>query len=101
MNVESDDEINDGISPWSEESTNVITVHHNICTCGKWQDHKYPCQHGMAYFQKWKNLSLKEILQKHVHPYYTMMSMKEIYRYNINPVVQDSIFSMRQQNLPF
>ena len=67
MNVESDDEMDDGISSQSEESTNVITVHQEIYTCEKWQDHKYPCQHAMAYFQKWKNISFKEILQKHVH----------------------------------
>ena len=32
MDVESDDEMDDGISPWSEETTNVITVHQGICT---------------------------------------------------------------------
>ena len=50
MNVESDDEMDDGICPWSEEMTNVITVHQGTCTCGRWQDHKFPCQHAMAYF---------------------------------------------------
>ena len=43
MNVESDDdEMDNGISPQSEESKNVFTVHQANCTCGKWQDHKYP-----------------------------------------------------------
>ena len=62
MNVERDDEMDDGISPWTEQSTNGIMVHHAICTCGKWQDHKYPCQHTMTHFCKGKNLSFKDIL---------------------------------------
>ena len=56
MNVLSDDEVEDSNTPWSGESTNVITVHLESYTCGKWQDHNYPCQHAMAYFQKWMNM---------------------------------------------
>ena len=59
MNVLSDDEIEDGISAQSGESTNVITAHQESCIYGKWEDHKYPCQHAMAYFHKWRNMSFR------------------------------------------
>ena len=49
------------------EMSNVILVHEQSCTYRKWQDHKYPCHHAMAYFCNWTNLSFPKILTTHVH----------------------------------
>ena len=64
---------------WGKVGRHLMHVHEGCCTCGKWQDHKYPCQHAIAYLQKLRSLTLAEILNKHLHPYYKMMSMKEVY----------------------
>ena len=32
--------------------TNVLTIQEKTCSCGRWQELKYPCRHAMAYFRK-------------------------------------------------
>ena len=62
--VLSSDNMEDGTCPQSDESTNVITVHQASCSCKKWQDHKYLCQH------KWKKSFIHTCTPtKYVHPY--------------------------------
>ena len=52
-----------GIEIQSRAKTNVLTVAEKCCSCGKWQEYKYPCMHTMAYFQKWEQLAFPTILQ--------------------------------------
>ena len=85
------EDIDDDHPAEGRETSIVILVHEQPCTCWRWQDHKYPCHHAMAYLHKWRNLTFSEILTNHAHQYYKMTSMKEIYKYNMNPAVWDSI----------
>ena len=67
--------------------TNVLNIQEKTCSCGRWQEYKYPCRHAIAYFRKWEDLSF----QQHVHDYYRNKSMQQIYEHTIFPVVQDQI----------
>ena len=80
--------------------TNVLMIQVKTCSCGKWQEYKYPCRHAVAYFRKWENRSFPDILQQHVHEYYRNKSMQQIYEYTISPVVQDQIRYDGQANPP-
>ena len=53
----------------SRAKTNVPTIHEQCCSCGKWQEYKYPCAHAMVYLRNWMDLSFPRILQHHVHPW--------------------------------
>ena len=61
------------------------------CSCGRWQEYKYPCRYAMAYFKKGEDMSYPDILHLHVHDYYKNKSMQQIYGCVIFPVVQDQI----------
>ena len=50
--------------------TNVLTIQEKTCSCGRWQEYKYPCRHAIPYFRKWEDMSFPDILQQHVHEYY-------------------------------
>ena len=70
----------------SRAQSNVLTVADKCCSCGKWQEYKYPCTHAMAYFWKWEQLAFPMILQHHVHDYYWLDRLHQIYDNNIFPV---------------
>ena len=67
--------------------TNVLAIEEKTCSCGKWQEYKYPCRHAMAYFRECEDMSFPDIIQVHVHDYYENKSMQQIYAHNIFPVV--------------
>ena len=46
------------------------------------------------------NILFAEILNKHVHQYYKMISTKEVNKYSMNPVVWDSIRFDRKMKPP-
>ena len=71
--------------------TNVLYIQEKTCSCGRWQEYKYPSRHAVAYFRKWEDMSFPDILQQHVHDYYRNKSMHQIYEHTIFPVVQDQI----------
>ena len=48
----------------------------SACNCVLWQR---------------KSLSFADIVNDHLHPLYKMISMKEVYKYKVNPLVRDSI----------
>ena len=80
--------------------TNVLTIQEKTCSCGRWQEYKYPYRHAVAYFRKWEDMSFPDTLQVHVHDYYRNKSMQQIYGYNIFPVVQDQIRYDGETNPP-
>ena len=71
--------------------TNVLTIPEKTCSCGRWQESKYPCRHAVAYLRIWEDMSCPAIFDQHVHDYYKNKSMQQIYEYNVFPVVQDQI----------
>ena len=80
--------------------TNVLAIEEKTCSCGKWQEYKYPCRHAMAYFREWENMSFLDVLQVHVQDYYKDKSMQQIYACNIFPIVQDQIRYKSKTNPP-
>ena len=36
----------------SRAKTNILTIADKCCSCGKWEEYKYPCMHAMAYLWK-------------------------------------------------
>ena len=80
--------------------TNALTIQKKTCSCGNWQDFKYPSRHAMAYFRKCKDMSFPDILQVHMHDYCRNKSMQQIYGYNIFPIVQDQIRYNGETNPP-
>ena len=80
--------------------TNVLTIPEKTCSCGRWQEFKYPCRHAVAYSRKWEDMSFPAILDQHVHDYYKNKSMQQIYEYNVFPVVQDQIRYDGETNPP-
>ena len=71
--------------------TNVLHIQEKTCSCGRWQEYKYPCRHAIAYIRKWEDMSFPDILKQHMHDYYRNKSMQQIYEHTIFPVVQDQI----------
>lgn len=61
------------------------------CVCGRWQDTKFPCQHEMAYFRKWKEYTLFDVLRDEIHYYYRYGALQHLYTPNIVPVVTDAL----------
>ena len=84
----------------SREKSNMIKIVENACSCRKWQEHKYPCSHAMAYSCKWEKLSSPQILKYHVYPYYIFKSMQQTYGNNIFTVVRDQIWHDCKMNPP-
>ena len=57
--------------------TNVLTLQEKTCSCGRWQEYKYPCSHAVVYFRRWEDMSFLDIIQQHVHDYYRNKSMQQ------------------------
>ena len=70
----------------------VHTVRPTSCeyTCGVWQELLVPCCHAYAVLKKQHNkITWEEILEAHVHPYYTCGSLQQLYVKYIFPVCLD------------
>ena len=49
--------------------TNVLHIQEKTCSCGRWQEYKYPWRHAIAYIRKWEDMSFPDILKQHMHDY--------------------------------
>ena len=67
--------------------SNVLAIEEKTCSCGRWQEYKYPRRHAIAYFMKWDDMPFPDIMQVHVHDYYKNKSMQQIYAYNMFPLI--------------
>lgn len=79
------------ISNGTKKINHVVFPEAECCTCGKWQDSKYPCRHAVAYFRKWMEKDLRWILDNKVHYYFKYKSLHLLYENNIFPVILDNI----------
>ena len=70
---------------------NIVKPRQQYCTCGKWQEHRYPCRHGMAYFWKWEEQEFKWVLDNKVHYFYKYECLQALYKPNLLPVITESI----------
>ena len=75
----------------SRTRTNVVVPDKETCSCGKWQDFRYPCRHGVAYYHKWLGKDLAWILENKVHYYYKHAALHGLYQPNVHPVITDGL----------
>ena len=61
------------------------------CSCGKWQEHQYPCRHALAWFRLWQGRNLQWVLDNEVDDLWKFKTLKKLYEPNLFPVVMDSI----------
>ncbi|MGL6007834.1 MAG: SWIM zinc finger family protein [Culicoidibacterales bacterium] len=80
--------------------THIVRPSMKCCTCGAWQDLGYPCRHAFAYFTKFENLPLHDIIHRHVSQYYTIGSLQGLYNQSFIPIVSDNIPHDRITNPP-
>jgi hypothetical protein len=69
----------------------TIDTEGNICDCGEWQEHGYPCIDAMAYLRLHQKYSLNHILAEYVDKKYYYETEKEMLRLNIFPVCMDTV----------
>ena len=74
-----------------QRRTHVLKPDRHWCSCGMWQEYRYPCVHACAYFRMWKDCELEDVLQSEVDDYYSFSTLHGLYERNIVPVVMDSI----------
>lgn len=61
------------------------------CTCGKWQEYRYPCVDAMAYFRHRQKYSLTRILDELVDPLYKYETEREMLEKSVVPVCVETI----------
>ena len=73
--------------------SHIVDLKKKKCSCGKWQDHKYPCKHLFAVFRKWKPSMkvYKDIIDEECHFFYKVGIHQRIWEFNFYPVVSDNI----------
>ena len=69
----------------------LVNTIRESCTCGKWQEHRYPCTHGVTYYRLYEEQSLRHILEEKVSEVYKYQSLQGLYRQTIMPVVLDEL----------
>jgi hypothetical protein len=74
-----------------QQSTHILRPGRHWCSCGIWQEYRYPCVHACAYFRKWVENNLQYVLQSEVDDYYSYSSVHGLFTRNIVPVVLDSL----------
>jgi hypothetical protein len=57
-----------------QQSTHILRPGRHWCSCGIWQEYRYPCVHACAYFRKWVESDLQNVLQSEVNDYYLYSS---------------------------
>jgi hypothetical protein len=67
--------------------SHCINVKNRTCTCGKWQDHEFPCINALAYFRNNEGKILREIVETKVSPLYNCMTLYLLWKTNINLVI--------------
>ncbi|MEL6629433.1 MAG: SWIM zinc finger family protein, partial [Bacteroidota bacterium] len=69
----------------------TLRPNHKWCSCGQWQEHRYPCRHAVAYFRLWLNHNLETIHKDHVSFQYKYGSVKAMYSHRFDTVNYDSL----------
>ena len=92
---DSDREDGNDEEPQSEEipqgPAQVVSPVIKECSCGKWQEHQYPCRHALAWFRLWQERNFQWILDNEVADIWRFKTLKQLYQPNLFPVVMDSV----------
>ena len=81
--------------------SHCINIKNCFCTCGKWQDREYPCIDALAYFRNYARMSLRDVLEQTVAPYYNCRSLYFLWKNNICPVIISTLDSEPTALPPF
>ena len=73
------------------EVCHTVDINDRVCTCGKWQDHQYPCIDGVAVFKIIKKMKFEDILYNNVPKFYFLETQEAIYSNTIEPVIIDTV----------
>ena len=68
-----------------------IWTEQKVCSCGRWQEFAIPCVDAMAYFRYYCKMSFTDVLKHHVAKYHTFQAEHDILKYNVNPVVLETL----------
>jgi SWIM zinc finger len=75
----------------AEESRSFnMNVRTKACDCGVWQEHGYPCIHGVAYFKGYKKYTFDDLLGE-VNEEYTYKNDKMLFETNFLTVCLDKV----------
>eukprot|EP00189_Rhodosorus_marinus_P000007 CAMPEP_0113970342 /NCGR_PEP_ID=MMETSP0011_2-20120614/11078_1 /TAXON_ID=101924 /ORGANISM="Rhodosorus marinus" /LENGTH=553 /DNA_ID=CAMNT_0000984617 /DNA_START=65 /DNA_END=1726 /DNA_ORIENTATION=+ /assembly_acc=CAM_ASM_000156 len=86
-----------GFSEHIQGIMNIVAPAQATCTCGKWQDRWFPCEHGCAYF---KHIRRAAHVNPFVHSLYQFSSVRETFKVNVNPVVPSMVQYDRETRPP-
>jgi len=70
-----------------ETCFHLVDIIRQSCTCGIWQEHRYPCTHGVAYYRLYAEKSFRHILEENVSELYKHRSLQGLYGQAMMPVV--------------
>ena len=69
----------------------LVKPNEEWCSCGKWQDYKYPCRHALCYFKMMEENILQTVVDKYTHNFYKYVNVHNLYKKNIRPVIIDHL----------
>jgi len=63
-----------------------VNLDEKSCTCGLFQEYKYPCKHACSVLHQLKNMSLKQLMDSdYVHDFYRKRSLQELWKTCVRP----------------
>jgi hypothetical protein len=71
--------------------THLLNIPTRLCTCGKWQEHDYPCVDAFSYFCIHEERTFEYIVDKYVSRWYRYECEQKMLSYTITPVVVDTL----------
>ena len=80
-----------GDTPEAAGKRYTIDVGMNLCECGEWQEHQYPCLDAMTYLKLHKRLTLNYIMKEYVDTVYTYDNIQEMMKMNIDMVCMETL----------
>jgi hypothetical protein len=71
--------------------THRLDIDKKTCTCGEWQDFGVPCVDAMSYYFLKENLTLEEIIDRHVNKLFKFEMQIGCFKENLDPVILELI----------
>ena len=63
----------------SRVAIHLVKPNGKWCSCGKWQDYKFPCRHALFYFKVIKENILQTVEDEYTHDFYKYKSIHNLY----------------------
>ena len=63
-----------------------VDLGNKTCTCGKFQEYKYPCKHACTVLHQMKSMTLRQVMESnYVHDLYRKSSLQELWKDCVRP----------------